>query len=66
MAGGPAFLRPIDEFTVRLCFVNFDGDIALRESRKIGLQQELDDVQFVRQFCTPVYDGIAVSHISLH
>lgn len=57
MAGGPAFLRPEDELTVRLCFVNFDGAKALKESERIGLNQYLPD-DFVQRFCTNVHDGI--------
>lgn len=59
MAGGPAFLRPVDEFTTRLCFVNFDGSNALAQSRKIGLNASLGE-EFVKDFCTPVYEGIQV------
>ncbi|KAJ7334450.1 hypothetical protein OS493_014767 [Desmophyllum pertusum] len=29
MPGGPAFLRPVEELTVRLCFVNFDGSVCI-------------------------------------
>lgn len=57
MAGGPAFLRPADELTVRLCFVNFDGAESLAASRQIGLDQPLPD-NFVQIHCTPAYEGI--------
>ncbi|OWF35868.1 uncharacterized protein LOC110442412 [Mizuhopecten yessoensis] len=59
MAGGPAFLRPVDELTTRLCFVPFDGKAALAESRTLGLDVELP-TNFVKEYCTPVYDGIQV------
>lgn len=59
MAGGPGFLRPDDELTVRLCFVNFDGAKALQESRRIGIDNPLPE-NFVQEACTPVYDGIQV------
>uniref|UniRef100_A0A0B6ZUC7 Aminotransferase class I/classII large domain-containing protein n=1 Tax=Arion vulgaris TaxID=1028688 RepID=A0A0B6ZUC7_9EUPU len=57
MPGGPAHLRPADEFTVRLCYVNFDGTEPLAESRRRGLQTDLDS-SFVKEFCLPVYNGI--------
>lgn len=57
MSGGPAFLRPESEFTTRLCYVNFDGTEALRQSRQIGLQTTLND-EFVAKYAKPVYDGI--------
>ncbi|XP_074653756.1 aspartate aminotransferase-like isoform X1 [Tubulanus polymorphus] len=57
MAGGPAFLRPSTELTVRLCFVNFDGALALKASRDIGLDVNLDD-QFIQTYCQVTYDGI--------
>ncbi|XP_059143853.1 aspartate aminotransferase-like [Physella acuta] len=57
MPGGPDHLRPADELTTRLCYVNFDGALALAESRKLGLDVELD-ASFVEDVCTPVYQGI--------
>ncbi|XP_064643862.1 aspartate aminotransferase-like [Lineus longissimus] len=57
MAGGPAFIRPLEELTVRLCFVNFDGAEALRVSRNLGLEKELND-EFLKLYCTQLYDGI--------
>ena len=59
MPGGPAFLRPLDELTTRLCFVNFDGTKALEHSRKIGLGTQLGE-NFVMEYCLPVYRGIKV------
>ena len=59
MAGGPGFLRPEDELTVRLCFVNFDGVKALCESKNVGDTEPLPD-DFVQNHCTPVHDGIQV------
>lgn len=54
-------VMPLDparnELTVRLCYVDFDGGLALKESRKIGLETQLPDT-FVKDFCTYVYDGI--------
>lgn len=57
MAGGPAFLRPVQELTVRLCFVNFDGSIALKASEAIGLDNPLPD-GFVEKHCVLTADGI--------
>lgn len=59
MAGGPAFLRPKNELTTRLCFVNFNGSEALAASRKIGAEKELPE-NFVQVYCTPVFKGIQV------
>ncbi|XP_041372362.1 aspartate aminotransferase-like [Gigantopelta aegis] len=57
MAGGPYYLRPPEELTTRLCFVNFDGTDALDFSRKLGLSEPLPE-SFVKDFCLPVHDGI--------
>lgn len=59
MAGGPAFLRPEDELTVRLCFVNFDGAKALAESERVGLETPLPD-NFVQTKCSHLHEGIQV------
>ncbi|XP_052284109.1 aspartate aminotransferase-like isoform X4 [Dreissena polymorpha] len=57
MAGGPGFLRPETELTVRLCFVHFDGSDALLESERIGRGTPFPE-DFVRTHCTNVHDGI--------
>ncbi|KAL8563823.1 hypothetical protein ACOMHN_061947 [Nucella lapillus] len=57
LAGGPGNLRPLDELTTRLCYVNFDGDESLKKSREVGLDTSLSP-SFVEECCTPVYDGI--------
>ncbi|CAL1528938.1 unnamed protein product [Lymnaea stagnalis] len=57
MPGGPDHLRPKDELTTRLCFVNFDGSAALDQSRKLGPNVQLQD-PFVKDFCWPVFNGI--------
>ena len=57
MAAGPAFLRPIEEFSVRLSFVDFDGKKSLAESRTLGLENELPE-NFVKIHCSGVYEGI--------
>lgn len=57
MAGGPAFLRPIEELTVRLCYVNFDGQHALKASEAIGLQIPLPE-EFVEEHCSLTANSI--------
>ncbi|PIK55527.1 putative aspartate aminotransferase [Apostichopus japonicus] len=57
MSGGPAFLRPETELTVRLCFIDFDGAKALEESTRMGLNRPLDD-KFVAQHCSSMYTAI--------
>ncbi|KAK2187189.1 hypothetical protein NP493_176g03009 [Ridgeia piscesae] len=59
MGGGPAFLRPVTELTTRLCYVNFDGAVALAESQRLGLETPLP-TDFVRLHCTRLHDGIQV------
>ncbi|XP_033109459.1 aspartate aminotransferase-like [Anneissia japonica] len=56
IGGGPSFLRPLDEFTVRFCFVSFNGEAALEASRLIG-QKDLPD-DFVAENCQNVVDGV--------
>ena len=57
MPGGPAFLRPLQELTVRLCFVNFDGSVALKASEAIGLHNPLPH-GFVEEHCMLTAGGI--------
>lgn len=57
MPGGPSFLRPVQELTVRLCFVNFDGAVALKASEAIGLDNPLPD-GFVEKHCELTAGGI--------
>ncbi|XP_065054027.1 aspartate aminotransferase-like [Rhopilema esculentum] len=57
MACGPAFLRPVEELTFRLCYINFDGSKALAESRKLGLNAEITD-EFLQANCSQTLDGI--------
>ncbi|KAJ8036130.1 hypothetical protein HOLleu_20011 [Holothuria leucospilota] len=54
MSGGPAFLRPDDELTVRFCFIDFIGTHALDESQKLGLNRPLPD-DFVKDYCNSMY-----------
>ena len=63
LAGGPAHLRPVDEFTVRLCYVCFDGAEALEASRQLGLSTDLPQ-DFVQKYCGNVYHGIKVSQVT--
>ncbi len=62
MAGGPAFLRPEEELTTRLCFVCFDGTDGLQESRRLGLDHDLPE-DFVRNYAANVFNGIRVSEL---
>ncbi|XP_070535521.1 aspartate aminotransferase-like isoform X2 [Ptychodera flava] len=57
MAGGPAFLRPVDDLTVRLCYINFDGGKAMQASRKRGTEGPLDD-DFVVEHCRTLMEAI--------
>ncbi|XP_077865758.1 aspartate aminotransferase-like [Saccoglossus kowalevskii] len=57
MSGGPAFLRPGNEFTVRLCFINFDGTEALKASKKLGTEKDIDD-EFLKQYCLTTVEAI--------
>ena len=57
MPGGPSFLRPVEELTVRLCFVNFDGSVALKASEACGLKKPLPD-DFVEKCCELTASGI--------
>lgn len=59
MPGGPAFLRPSTELTVRMCFVNFDGSVALKASMAIGLHNPLPE-GFVEEHCVLTVGGIQV------
>lgn len=59
MPGGPTFLRPVEELTVRLCFVNFDGSVALKASEAIGLDNPLPS-SFVEKHCALTAGGIQV------
>lgn len=52
-------MRPNDEFTVRFCFVNFDGDRALSESTRVGLATDLPE-DFVREFAPDLHAGVQV------
>ncbi|KAK0401215.1 hypothetical protein QR680_015648 [Steinernema hermaphroditum] len=54
MPCGPHYLRPEDEFTVRFCFINFDG----REALKAIESFDGDEDKFVRQYCTPLAEGV--------
>ena len=57
MPGGPSFLRPAEELTVRLCFVNFNGSVALKASEAVGLENPLPD-DFVEKHCELTAGGI--------
>ncbi|XP_068695395.1 aspartate aminotransferase-like isoform X1 [Montipora foliosa] len=57
MPGGPSFLRPLEELTVRLCFVNFDGHGALKASEAVGFNNPLPG-DFVEKYCKLTAEGI--------
>jgi len=50
MSGGPAFLHGVEELTVRLCYVNFDGeystDFSLMVSSRLFVLVNFDDIPF--------------------
>ncbi|XP_071497769.1 aspartate aminotransferase-like [Diadema antillarum] len=56
MAGGPDFLRPGSEFTVRLCYVNFDGTDAMEAVKLQGDEPITDEI--LGLYCRPVVEGI--------
>ena len=41
--GGEAFLRPADEFTTRLCFVDFNGKETLKALGVLMAEKGVDD-----------------------
>lgn len=57
MPGGPSFLRPTEEFTTRLCYVDFDGAAAIKASEKISLNTKLPE-NFVEEHVHRMYEGI--------
>ncbi|CAD5115692.1 DgyrCDS4643 [Dimorphilus gyrociliatus] len=59
MSGGPAFLRPNNELTVRFCYVNFDGTKPLEKSREIGLDNPLPK-GFMEEYIPDMCNGIKV------
>ncbi|XP_078485934.1 asparagine--oxo-acid transaminase-like [Ciona intestinalis] len=61
MSGGPAYLHPLDQLTVRLCYINFDGTKALKASEAIGLGEHLPE-SFVETECSETYQAINLLH----
>lgn len=57
LAGGPAFLHDVKRFTVRLCFINFDGNVALKASQTVGLKNKLPE-DFAETYCKDTTDAI--------
>ncbi|XP_039265530.2 aspartate aminotransferase-like [Styela clava] len=57
LAGGPAFLDREDRFTVRLCFINFDGRISLKASRALGLSTALPQ-SFPQEYCKGTTEAV--------
>ncbi|OJJ17145.1 aspartate aminotransferase [marine bacterium AO1-C] len=54
---GYAFGRPKNELNIRMAYVNFDGDKALKVSEQISWDQSLDEA-FLEQNCPMVTTGI--------
>ncbi|MBF0210704.1 MAG: aminotransferase class I/II-fold pyridoxal phosphate-dependent enzyme [Desulfamplus sp.] len=54
---GSAFERPVDEFTLRLAYVDFDGAKALTASETIPLDQPLPD-DFAKSWCNNVIKAV--------
>lgn len=59
LACGPEFLRPENELTFRLCFINFDGRVALEASRNLGLATTLTE-SFVEVNCSNTLQGVGI------
>ena len=53
---GVAFNRPIDEFTMRIAYVDFDGAAALAASKNIPLYEHLPE-DFSEKWCTNAIIG---------
>ncbi|MEM7350539.1 MAG: aminotransferase class I/II-fold pyridoxal phosphate-dependent enzyme [Acidobacteriota bacterium] len=54
---GLPFGRPPEELTARLCFVDFDGDQALRESQSVPADEALGE-DFLEHCCDNVLRGV--------
>jgi len=54
---GSAFMRPENELTARLSFVNFDGAKAMAMSEMIPLNENLPD-DFAEKWCNPTLEGM--------
>lgn len=54
---GSAFMRPENELSARLSFVNFDGSRALAMSETIPLNEKLPD-DFAEKWCKPSLDAM--------
>ena len=54
---GTAFLRPENELSARLAFVNFDGPKALAMSETIPISEQLPD-EYYQTCCAPVFEAI--------
>ncbi|XP_042859396.1 uncharacterized protein LOC122245532 [Penaeus japonicus] len=52
-----AFLRPVEEFTTRFCFVCFNGSKALEAVQGMPASESLGE-DFVRRYCSPVAEGV--------
>jgi len=57
MPGGPSFLRPMEELSTRLCYIDFDGGAAIKSSEEIGLEKDLPE-NFVETSVPTMYAAI--------
>jgi len=57
MPGGPSFLRPMEELSTRLCYIDFDGGAAIKSSEAIGLEKDLPE-NFVETSVPTMYAAI--------
>ncbi|CAG5109822.1 Oidioi.mRNA.OKI2018_I69.chr2.g4305.t1.cds [Oikopleura dioica] len=57
MPGGSTFLRPEEELTSRLCYIDFNGGDAMKASEKIGLEKSLPE-DFVEKEVKTMFDAI--------
>jgi aspartate aminotransferase len=56
---GAAFGRPLEEFTARMAYVDFDGSTALAASQVHPLHEDLPD-DFLQVYCPKVIDGTRI------
>ncbi|KAF6028239.1 hypothetical protein EB796_013465 [Bugula neritina] len=57
LAGGVTHSDSAESLTVRLCYVNFDGEAALTASKRIGLETAIEN-EFVLEYCSATVEAI--------
>ena len=62
MLAGSHFGRPEEEMTVRISFVNFDGEAAISGWGNLGCPsyQEILETNFLQTYCSDTVEGIQV------